>query len=124
MSLRQPKNNMQNNILNKPGIKQKTTRPELKGSWPHQLATDPFLDWVIILVVCAVTSLALVGVGIRVYFVTERKIASMEVVSDKKSPLPLDTDSLNKVISQFGTRLAEYNAIRKSSVNISDPSLP
>lgn len=108
----------------KPILKQKTTRPELKGSLPHQLATDPFLDWVIILSISLFVSIALVGVGIKVYFDTESALSADQSYADKKTPLPLDESVLTKVINQYSTRSAEYSAIRRSAIDTEDPSLP
>lgn len=112
--------------MNKKDTKTKEviSRPELRGGVGHQLATDPFLDWVIILAISTVLALTLVGLGIKVYFDTEKTLGTPAVSSDKKNPMPLDEALLKSVLTSFGTKAAEYNAIRRNSNTIADPSLP
>lgn len=92
----------------------KSTLPVMKGGVGHQIATDPFLDWVIILVVGLVIAAALVGVGVYVYFETQRTLVAADATAATKPALPFDRALLDKVLHEYGTRSAERSAIIKS----------
>ncbi|MCX6716202.1 MAG: hypothetical protein NT077_04300 [Candidatus Taylorbacteria bacterium] len=115
--------NMLNLKKNKP-TGEHMTRPVPKGRLAHQLSNDPFLDWVIILIIFLILIVTLVGVGISVYLGMRRELMSTETVQTRKSALPISETALDKVLDEFSRNSGERAVILRSYNAPRDPSLP
>ncbi len=116
MNLLNLKNNKQSGIQG--------TRPVPRGSMAHRLSSDPFLDWVIILIVALIVALALVGVGTSVYLGDRSSFMNPEAVQTNKAAMPIDEILLDKVLGGFDSNSEERAAILRNYSAPRDPSLP
>lgn len=101
-----------------------SSRPALHGGIGHMIATDPFLDWILILTISLAVAFILVGVGVSVYLDSRARIEGPASSTVRKPALPLDKTSLDKALQRFEDRVQERSAVlRHWNVPI-DPSLP
>lgn len=98
-------------------------RPIPKGSLPHQLSSDPFLDWVLILSLGIVVVLILVGVGISVYLGDKEALTTIERLPGKAA-LSFDRASMDEVIEDFDRLSERKKAILDDYTAPHDPLLP
>jgi len=89
----------------------------------YQLSTDPFLDWVIVLIVGMIFTLALVGVGISVYLGTEKGL-STETAIPSDVTLPFDGVLLDRTLRELDQISVERKSITEHYKVSRDPSLP
>lgn len=101
-----------------------TSRPIPRGKLGHQLATDPFLDWALILAIAACAALILVGVGVSVYLGTRSLLESPDPEMRRAPAMPLDEAALAKALGAIGDRKADRSRALSGAGIPRDPSLP
>ncbi len=102
---------------------QSRKRPVPKGSLAHQLSSDPFLDWVMILVLALILAAALVAGGVSVYLGTGATLGANESVP-VKPPVVFDEAALVRALTSFEDMTKRRERIRANYDAPSDPSLP
>lgn len=90
----------------------------------HEISTDPFLDWLMILGVSIAVALVLVGAGVSVYLDSRARIQAPLPAPGHKQALPLDREALEKVRGIYADRAGERSAILRRWDFPADPSLP
>lgn len=101
-----------------------SSRPALSGGLGHQIATDPFLDWILILACAAAVALILVGTGVSVYLDSRDRLEAPVAVPQRSQTLPLDETALTKALQSFADRAdRRSSALHVLSVP-RDPALP
>lgn len=100
------------------------TRPVPKGSLAHQIYSDPFLDWVIIVMLSVAAALVLVVAGTSVYLEIKENLAASEIFPGEKAVTLIDTAALDKVLQEFERRSQERYSVLRGYVAPRDPSLP
>lgn len=100
-------------------------RPVPKVSLTHALSSDPFLDWVIIIVFAIVVCFTLVSIAVYVYLGTGQTLeVSKNITQTKALSLPLDEKTLTSVLVEYNKRAEEKSALQKGYSAPQDPSLP
>lgn len=98
------------------------SRPVLRGKLGHQLATDPFLDWMLILAVALAAALILVGTGASVYLGTRSLLESPDPEMQRAPALPLDESALTKALQSIGDKRADREKAAAGTGIPHDPS--
>lgn len=101
-----------------------SSRPALSGGLGHQIATDPFLDWIILLAVALVVALILVGTGVSVYLDSRARLEGPITLTPRAQTLPLDEAVMTKVTQSFAGRAESREKALNSFVAPRDPALP
>jgi predicted aldo/keto reductase-like oxidoreductase len=90
----------------------------------YLVASDPFVDWVIFVVVSFTIAVSLIYIGSWVYVDTQAQLDSQGTVSSVNQSSRFDTKKLNQVIDTFDARAKERVLLRSGYVGHGDPSLP
>jgi hypothetical protein len=101
-----------------------SSRPALSGGIGHQIATDPFLDWILILATALIATLILVGTDISVYLDSRALLEAPITASPRAQTLPLDEAALTKTLQSFKDRADSRSKVLYGFVAPRDPSLP
>jgi hypothetical protein len=101
-----------------------SSRPSLSGGLGHQIATDPFLDWILILACSAGVALILVGVGVSVYLDSRDRLEAPVTVPLRSQALPLDEAALSKALKSFDDRADARSRVLHGFTVPRDPALP
>ncbi|HEX7724522.1 MAG TPA: hypothetical protein VF438_02170 [Candidatus Paceibacterota bacterium] len=101
-----------------------SSRPTLSGSIGHQIATDPFLDWLLILAIAFMAALILVGTDISVYLDSRARLEAPVTVSARTQTLPLDEAAMMKIIQSLEGRAESRSRVLHGFVAPRDPTLP
>ena len=101
-----------------------SSRPSLSGGLGHQVATDPFLDWILILSCAAAVALILVGTGISVYLDSRDRLEGPIVIPQRSQTLPLDESALTKALQGFSDRADSRSRVLHGTIAPRDPALP
>lgn len=112
------------NLKNRKQLGTPGTRPVPRGSLPHRLSSDPFLDWVIILIAALIAALALVGVGTSVYLGDRSSFMNPKAAQTNKAIMPIDEALLDETLGRFDANSEERAAIIRNYSAPRDPSLP
>lgn len=100
-----------------------TSRPALRGGLLHEIATDPFLDWIMILCISLAVALVLVGTGVSVYLDSRARIETQAPLTGHRPALPLDKALLGKTLDLYDGRAVLRGAILRRWDFPADPSL-
>ena len=96
------------------------SKPVSEGAW-RQIWKDPFVDWLIIVIVSAVLIAAFSAVGVVTYEGMKSALANQPGYTVPTSLA--DTRALNAVLSGFDARAAERESLRGGYGGAGDPSL-
>jgi len=93
-----------------------------KKSFLSRIFHDPYLDWMVMLLVTLFTAICFIAVGFFVYSETTIKLSS-----DPHVPAPnlmFDTDLLSSTLKKYNERAAQYDLLMKRGyIGPADPSL-
>jgi len=90
----------------------------------HRLYSDPFLDWVLVLIVAVVIAVLLVAVDVSVYLGTSAHLNAPAPSATVRTSQAIDTVLLQKTVDAFNNRAADHSALEKGYSASADPSLP
>lgn len=90
----------------------------------HVIVNDPFLDWMIIIVLAFVTVIALVALGAYVYVGTAARLSAAPPTVPRIDMSRINTKALGDVLEEFDGRAAERALPAKAFIAPKDPSLP
>lgn len=102
----------------------KTAPPIPNERIVHQVQRNPFLDWLIILVVSVTIAVILVWVGVSVYLDTGTRLDINPTGSPTGYKFPFSESTFQKVLTDFDDKAAERAAFMRSYAAPRDPSLP
>jgi hypothetical protein len=84
---------------------------------------NPFVDWMAILIVSTLVSIAMISGGIYLYNqVVNGEISSKEKASERKL-VTFDTKNLNYFIEKFNTKLEISDSVKREYKGKADPSI-
>ncbi len=89
----------------------------------HRIANDPYLDWLIMVVVASVMSLVCIGVGLISYQSVRRQLGAPVDASAQQPRALFDRQSLDRALREFGARADEQSSLLKGYAGVADPSL-
>ena len=89
----------------------------------HQVARDPYIDWVIIFSFSFTVAVLLVVVGVYTYIDLNKQLDSSTKAGTKAATAIIDTKQLSKALDQFDSRATEHDGLLKSYSGSTDPSI-
>lgn len=93
-----------------------------RDSLRHKFLNNPYLDWVIIILISTMLSLICIGIGFKNYFNVQKRLN--EPLPDiKSSPIIFNSEELTKVLKQYDNQALEKTNFLKGYRGVSDPSL-
>ena len=95
-----------------------------KPKFKNKIGSDPFTDWIVILLISTLVAIFLIGVGSYIYTSTITDLESHNTNNIVISKPSFDTQLLKKVIGIFDARANERVLLSKGYNGPSDPSLP
>lgn len=90
----------------------------------HVVVNDPFLDWLIILILAFVTVLTLVAVGASVYLDTGARLSTPPPAAHRSGMSKVNTEMLGDILEEFDARARERALPARAFSAPKDPSLP
>ena len=89
----------------------------------HRIANDPYLDWLILIIIAVILSGIVIGTGLIRYQEVQDRISAPVVLSALSPNRLLDGESMSRIIKAFSARATEHAALLKGYTGVADPSL-
>jgi NAD(P)H-hydrate repair Nnr-like enzyme with NAD(P)H-hydrate dehydratase domain len=96
-------------------------RPQ--DSFVHRVANDPYLDWLILVIVAVVIAGIVIGTGFISYQSTQDKLSAPLSTDSGARPVLFDADAMAKTLKTFQARAEEQSTLIKGYAGVADPSL-
>jgi len=111
----------QQNRVRRPAVEPFSAK---KARIAHELSTDPFTDWALVIAVFLLAVAVLVGTGVSMYLETGSALSASPSSITRSSAPTVDAKVLQTVLDEFESREALHAALTKGYSAPKDPSVP
>ncbi len=103
--------------------KEHISRNRQQDSFAHRVANDPYLDWLLLVIIAVVLSGIVIGIGFISFNTTRARLDAPVVAGSSAYRSLFDTEAMNRTLKTFNTRADEHSALLKGYGGVADPSL-
>ncbi|MEK7609866.1 MAG: hypothetical protein AAB470_01965 [Patescibacteria group bacterium] len=100
-----------------------TSSRDHRDPFIRRVLTDPYLGWLLLIVISSIVSGVFVVLGYIAYSKISDRLSRPESSSEFKSNTIFNSNSLSKILKEFNNRGTERTNIIQGSARMSDPSL-
>ncbi len=94
-----------------------------QDSLMHRVSNDPFLDWLILIIIASILSVLAIGSGFLVYNDTQTRLDTPAAADPSTRQVLFDADALSRTLRDFNIRAEEQRSLMKGYTGVADPSL-
>jgi hypothetical protein len=103
--------------------KEHSSRNRQQDSFGHRIANDPYLDWMMLVIIAVILAGVLIGVGFISYNDTQIRLSSPTTGGTGVHQSLFDTEAMNRTLKTFSARADEQATLIKGYSGVADPSL-